>query len=321
MIEIVFSDSACGGLKMALRYGKGEFDCIGIGVSVLNADGSKPTEAEIEDARRQALEKERLAWENAVPIDGNPEDIFGFGLALSIGDISEDRPGARRRQVMEWLYSIYPENVGRQAAQEQLQMANGNLDTVLGRAAEGEELRVWYSDQPDELCGLYWIMAMLNPLEGRLGRISLVKLPEWDAGIDDSVVHWACWGEMAPGEWYKYLAAQKTAPPAFCKHSAARWRALQKENAPLRATLNGQLVSAPETLYDDFIMREISAEKESFNEAMIIGRVLGKQRLAISDAWIALRIEEMMTAGKLEAISTAPEDSPVYHRLLRKLRP
>ena len=32
---------------------------------------------------------------------GNTADVYGFGLMLSIGDISEDAPGMRRRQALE----------------------------------------------------------------------------------------------------------------------------------------------------------------------------------------------------------------------------
>ena len=51
---------------------------------------------------------------------------------------------------------------------------------------------------------------------------------------------------------------------------------------------------------------------------MVIGRVLGKYHLGIGDAWVALRIEEMIRAGMFETISDADEDAPIYHRMLRK---
>jgi hypothetical protein len=74
----------------------------------------------------------------------------------------------------------------------------------------------------------------------------------------------------------------------------------------------------PETLYDDLIVREIAAEDEEFHEAMVIGRVLGKYQLGIGDSWVALRIEEMIRAGKLQVVKELAEDSPIYHRILKK---
>ena len=86
----------------------------------------------------------------------------------------------------------------------------------------------------------------------------------------------------------------------------------------MRATLNGQLISAPETLYDDFIFREIAAEDEIFQEAMIVGRVLGKYHLGIGDSWIAFRIEKMIHDGKLEVVTAADKDMPIYYQVLKK---
>ena len=74
----------------------------------------------------------------------------------------------------------------------------------------------------------------------------------------------------------------------------------------------------PETLYDGFIRREIAAEAGAFHEAKLIGRVLGKYKLGVGDAWIALRIEEMIHSGELEALAEPEEDMPLYHRFLRK---
>lgn len=99
---------------------------------------------------------------------------------------------------------------------------------------------------------------------------------------------------------------------------ASRWKTLQQENAPLRAVLNGQLASVPEDIYDPWVEREIAAETGEFWEARVIGNVLGKYQLGIGDAWIALRIEEMLRAGKLQAVTEPAPDRPIYHRKLRR---
>lgn len=318
MIEIVFSDSACGSLKMAQHYGEGKYRAGSTGVIVSHADGSKPTKAEVEAAGREAEEKERLAWESATPLGGNPADIYGFSLTLSIGDISENPPGVRRKQALEHLYSVYPNGEGCLAAQEMLKSADRNSEAVRERAVAGESLRIWYSNQPDEVCGLHWLMGQLNQWKVHGEQVSIVKLPEWEADESGHIVRKSGWGEVAPGEWHRYLALQRPATPVFRQSCATHWQELQEENAPLRAMLNGQLVSASEKLYDDFIRREIAAEGGQFQEAVVVGRVLGKYQLGISDAWVALRIEEMIHAGILGVASAAPEGMPVYHRLLTK---
>ncbi|MEG0772650.1 DUF3658 domain-containing protein [Clostridium sp.] len=318
MIEIVFSDSACGGLKMAQHYGEGKYQDGGIGVIVSHADGSKPTKEEVEAAQREAKEKARLAWESAIPLGGNTADIYGFNLVLSVGDISENQPGIKRKQTLENLYSVYPNDEGHHAAQEMLKRVNEDLKTVQERAAAGEFLRIWYSNQPDEMCGLYWFMEQLNQWKVHGRQVSIVKLPELEPDEKGNLVQKSGWGEVAPGEWHRYLALQKPVLPVFEQSCASHWQELQRENAPLRATLNGQLISAPETLYDGFILREIAAEGEEFQEAMVIGRVIGKYQLGIGDSWIAFRIEEMIRAGKLESVTAVAKDMPIYHRVLKK---
>ena len=243
---------------------------------------------------------------------------FGFNMALSIGDISENWPGSKRLKALEHLYSIYPNIEGVEAATTLMQSAQETLKTVLDLAKKGEALRLWYSNQPDELCGMFWFMAQLDELDS-FGEIYLINLPELEADENGDIIQRCGWGDVSPGDWQKYVATQRLVPPSFCKSCADHWHMLQKENAPLRAVLNGQLVSAPEALYDDFIIREIAAEEETFQEAVIVGRVLGKYMLRISDAFIALRIEEMILAGALEAVTSAEKDSPIYHRKLKKI--
>ena len=99
---------------------------------------------------------------------------------------------------------------------------------------------------------------------------------------------------------------------------AIRWQQLKKENAPLRLVINRQLVSAPETIYDSFILRELDAQPDEFMEARVIGNVLGKYGLGICDAWIALRIEQFIKDGMLEALTQPGSEDPIYHRILRK---
>lgn len=318
MIEIVFSDSACGSLKIAQHYGEGKYQGGCIGIFISHEDGSKPSKSEIKAAKREAEEKERLAWESATPLGGNSSDIYGFNLMLSIGDISEDQPGIKRIQTLERLYSIYPNDEGHQLAQEIFKRANENLKMVQERAASGESIRIWYSNQPDEMCGLYWFMLQTYKWKVPEGQICIVKLPEWEADEKGNIIRRSSWGEVVPGEWHRYIGMQRSVSTVFIRSCAYHWQELQKENALLRAVLNGQLVIVSEKLYDDFILREIAEESEEFHEAIIIGRVLGKYQLGISDSWVAFRIEEMIHAGELAVVSAADEDMPVYRRRLKK---
>ena len=88
MIDIVFDDSVCGSLKIAQHYGEGEYKSGCMNMIVSHTDGSAPTTQEIAEAQQQAEERERLVWERATPLGGNRADVFGFSLALSVGELS-----------------------------------------------------------------------------------------------------------------------------------------------------------------------------------------------------------------------------------------
>lgn len=321
MIEIVFGDSACGSLKMAQSFGKGEYANGGassIGVIISHEDGRKPNKEEIEAVRREYEERERLAWESAVPMGGSSSDIYGFWLVLSMGDISENQFDDKRMKIFERIFNNFPDGDGLWNAQKILKRANENLKTIRERITEGESVRIWYSNQPDEMCGLYWFMHRLHQWNMPDIKPCIVKLPEWEEYADGTIVRRTNWGEVSPGEWHRYVELQKAVSPIFIRDCASHWSELQRENASLRAVLNGQLVSVSENIYDDIIFREINAESEEFREAMIIGRIMGKYQLGISDSLISFRMDEMINEGKLKVVSEAGEDLPVYHRCLKK---
>lgn len=316
MLEIMFSDSAGGSFRMAQYYGKGEYQADNASVFVSFSDEGAVDEKEIEKARRELEEEERMEWEQSVPLGGNPSDIFSFHLVLSAGDISEDVPGVRRRQVLEQVYAIYP--MGGQAAAELSKRVSNHLKTIKKRMEEGESLRIWYSNHPDEMCGLYWFMDQLSQWGTYFRQITLVKLPEWEVLEDGQVVERAQWGETKPSEWRRYISMEKPVSKALCHQFASCWKQLKQENAPLRAVINGRLTSVSQAFYDDCIRNEIPDTDEPFQEARLIGTILLKYRSGFSDAWAAQRIEKIIDDGILEAVSTAPDDSPSYHRLLRK---
>ena len=316
MVEAVFSESACGSLKYAQFFGRGEYGGGLLGIILEPSDGA-PSEEEIAQAKRRAEEEHRRKWERARPMGGRAQDVYGFSLCLSLGDISEKIPGPIRRQVLCAYCGFSPSVPG---IGEQLdRWIDGGAETlraVLERSAAGEPVRLWYSDQPDELCGFYWLLARLDGLES-CGPVSAVKLPRWDQR-DNSVVTYTAWGDVPPGEWSRFLPLEQPISPILRRACANRWKELQKENTPLRAVLNGVLAGVPEDFYDSFIRRTLARMEREFNESRLIGEVIGRCQLGIGDGLIHRRIQAMVDAGELEALTQAAEGDPVYRRMLRK---
>lgn len=339
MLEVVFSDSALG--SMALASGGPESKIAGaVGIIGQHADGSPFTEKEVQAYQRQFEERERRNWANALPFESRRADILCFPLALSVGEIDEDGIGPGREAALEKLMSIYPAE-GQDAMIHLLDTARESLAALHARAG-GEPVRIWTSQNPDERCGLAWVAAQLEPLGLDKLAVTVVELPEfirtdwapvelpdpaeWPESLaavpqkDGSVVVSPTgWAEIEPHQFGR-LAQElgRPVPMGELRALAHQWRLLKRENAPLRAVLNGRLVSVPESLYDPFLWREIEAQPEEFQEAQVIGRVLGRYQLGIGDGWAALRIEELIRQGQLTPVGRPKPDAPLYHRLLRR---
>ena len=316
MLDVVFSDSACGGLKYAQHYGEGPYrpGCIGV---IFSKEDGKPTPAEIEAAQRRVEAAERLAWERAVPLGGDPADVLGISLNLSAGDISEEVPGPKRRSALLEQFGFVSQEDMEADVEKLMAQANHALERILAEAARGADIRVWYSEAPDELCGLYWLMERLEEAGACRGRVLAVRLPQPDYNENGDAVTYRGWGEVPPGELHRFAEQTAPIPPLLRRAYSNCWQNLRRENAPLRACLNGILASVPADFYDGFLRREIGREGEEFDEARVLGRTLGALPGA-GDGFLAGRIQAMVDAGALEVLTPPPADGARYWRRLGK---
>ena len=280
MLEVVFSGGAAGGLAAAMSKYRG-----GKGRPILA---------------------------------GSREDICCFPLYLGFGEIDEAGIGRLRERAIAALMGAYPAE-GAGAAQAFLQTARASLEKLLTRAKQGEPLRIWASGQPDDACGLCWLMEQL--MDARLEKLdaTLVLLPGFCEKPGGRAVLHSGWGELSAPEWGSAAELGKKIPAALCQAMAACWQELRAQNAPLRAVISGRLISAPSEFYDFLILRELGAEPEEFLEARLIGKLLGKYPLGLSDAFYALRLEQFIREGILQEVSSPAPGEPVYHRILRRM--
>lgn len=124
-------------------------------------------------------------------------------------------------------------------------------------ALGGEPLRLWLSERPEEMCGLYWLAHWLYKWEAGAAEVSAVKLP-WFVELPDGVAAvYAHWGEVLPEKevWQQYAARAQKLPANFMLGCALDWQELQKQNAPRRIRLDGCLISAGEDFYADLFKK------------------------------------------------------------------
>ena len=103
MLEVVFTESAGGSLTVAMSGGK----CIGeaVGVGII---GGKVSRRELKRMQKEAEEREKIAWAQAVPLKSSRRDIFCFSLALSVGELDAQGIGEHRARALDQLMQIYP---------------------------------------------------------------------------------------------------------------------------------------------------------------------------------------------------------------------
>lgn len=306
MIEVLFSESAAGSLKLAQSFGKGEMNVSSIGVI---GHKEETAESNVRDFLEEAEEKMRLSWEQAVPMGGSVSDIFGLELAQSVGNIREEGVGSGRLETLRKLFAVRGES-GYETAEALFERASGDLEKIKKRLETGENVRIWYSDQPDEMCGFLWFMDQLVRWKIGSCEVYAVRLPDWEKEWGEGEVSdfvetsplfpYRGWSGVLPSKWHRHLGLQRQVPPSVAAAAASRWKELQEENAPLRAVINGRLYSVSEEFYDPFILeagrltqRESPGEIH-LKEEQLTARILEKYRPGVSDGWIVLRIRELL---------------------------
>lgn len=235
------------------------------------------------------------------PLIGKDEDVIFITNTLDIGDIDCSLISDIRKEI---IIKIICENTRNEEELSNLKndvklhwdMCVADYEMLLKRAKEGETVQIWYSDAPYSLCGFYNVLYELKNFDC---KVTAIKLPQWEAtkyGIKSAIG----WHEIAPGDWASYLPLEieLTKPERIAL--AHTWDQLKKENAPLRASINGQLLSVGIDFYDYFIHKEIP--EGEFRAGNLIGNVLGKYRLSISSCLIMQRIRSMIESRELNIV-------------------
>ena len=308
MIEILFTESAAGSMKLA----KGIKNIVGssTAVLILNDDGSEPTAEELERERAKVEEEYRRKRENAISVEGTARDVACFPLNLSMGDISEPFSDNRTKYLQSTVLIGGPNFA--EIGAELMAMARRSLERV---QATAEPVRVWTSRNPDEACGFCHILTYL-PADA---DIRVVELPEMEV-LDGELRAYTGWGEISPYELGRFQELERPLTDDERRSCTDLWRELQRENGPLRAVVAGKLRTVGADHYDWIIERELPRQKDEFHEGRLIGEILGKYPFGLTDSLLALRMEEFISWGKLIPISEPMEDRPIYHRYLRRVK-
>lgn len=258
---------------------------------------------------REAI-KMPLKMPAAGSVEGTAAEAICLGFMMEVGDIRKPADSLYRKEL---IYSMYAQNQWKQDKdmEAELQKAGDVYARELLRLQrfldDGEAVRIWYSDAPYSRCGFYNLCQILMKYEN---EIYAVKLPEYVVQ-DKIMTSYRSWAEVGPEEFAEFLSYEKNLSKNEVRHYSILWSQLVEDNSPLRAVVNGCVMSVPVDFYDFQIFDRLTYKP--IKEARLIGDILGYSQIGVRDWWYAKRIEYYIKRGKIRVV----EDSEnKYARLI-----
>lgn len=296
MIELLFSDSACGAMKQI----KGKKDYLGgVGVQfTMDEDGNYSSEPFTPEPY------------TGPTLEGSSSNVLGFWMAASMGDISDPNDWMSRLQWIDHYLQAYEDEYFEDDwAVKEAQHAKEEVNRLLNAANSGELIRIWWSDAPDETCGFYWAMWLLRHTDA---KITAVKLPRL-LFRENETTKFRSYGEVPPELFPELLVLEREISPNERRFYAGHWSELITQNAPLRAVVNGTLMSVSEDFYDFALLKALPAEP--CRVAMAIGTALLHGPSGVSDWWYLNRLKQWIDKGEVLLLE---HKKPFYGSLIQK---
>lgn len=227
---------------------------------------------------------------------GSGGKVIELAFDLDMGDISGDLCGeARKAQCLKkFSQRRMKETDPFKQQSEKWNYLLLEVERLKACASKGEPFRIWYSSAPYSMCGFYHVCNLLADYDC---LVSVVRLPEYASDGSDMVIH-SHWGEVE--DMLSFVTYEKPLCKTEMNYYGQLWEELKRENAPLRAMVNGNLVSVAEDFYDFFI--ESCLPDRPFQEVLLIGQVVSAYQMSYYDDLIMERIQKMIDDGKLEVV-------------------
>ncbi|KGK91104.1 hypothetical protein DP73_05070 [Desulfosporosinus sp. HMP52] len=293
MLEVVFSDSAKGAMKMAKHYNQENVHSNAMGYI-----GKRPSKNELENQKQ--FESKAIG-----------RDVVYIGFNLDIGDIASEIDSEERKN--EFIRVFGSIKIGNNQIARFFNSQREDFENLIISAKNGEPIRVWKSNTPFSACAFAFICDALRTIKCKM---SIISLPDYWEVSDDTIQSCTYWAEVSPEQFYSFLPLAREITNIEKQWQSSLWNDLKAENTPLRALVNGRLISVQEDFYDHIIRKNIP--DRNFVMGHLIGTILGKYQLGVGDGWYALRIEMMIAKNQLEIVADNDASHP-YGKILRKV--
>ncbi|EOS60574.1 hypothetical protein C815_01246 [Firmicutes bacterium M10-2] len=240
-------------------------------------------------------------------IDRNDE-ILTLAFMLDQGDI---RLPYNSQYRLDLIYKMYTQN-GQihdpKQIKDSIYSYVENVDRLIAAAEKGEEICIYSENSPGDVSGFIFVCSLLDPYD--IG-LQYVELPQ--------IVHNPDYTTLFPSlenilyEYFDYVLSLKVEVPYFdVNYYSTIWESLKNENSPLRAVVNGQIMSVSEDIYDFMILNRFEVSKY---ESRAIGEIIGIYQQKLSDYLLADRIQKLI---EKDALTVLEDNELPYNRLLIK---
>ncbi len=176
-----------------------------------------------------------------------------------------------------------------------------------------ESVRVWYGDDAESLCGLFFLCTLFKDSDAPIYAMEAPKV----SSHDDKKFLSTGWGCFEPEELELLLSRQRILDPNEIQAYADHWEKLVQENSPLRVSLGGIPISVDAGFFDQFLDRCLP--NKAIKEAVLIGETLGRCMIRANVSYLVSRVQHMIDAGKI-AVLKVPDEWPM-HRTIKRCQP
>jgi hypothetical protein len=162
---------------------------------------------------------------------------------------------------------------------------------------ENEQAWIWVAPNQHDVCGYYWLTGQLKEWEGRIFIISLNNLPFINE--KGSIFYPVDLFEIPPKEFIKAKKLSRAVTLSEFELDGDEWKKLCSENGVVRILEGGKKILSKEAShYDDKIIAAITKEPQKLHK--IFQTLFGKMKVHTGDVFLAWRMKELISLGKIE---------------------
>jgi hypothetical protein len=159
-------------------------------------------------------------------------------------------------------------------------------------------LWIWMGQNQHDVCGYYWLINQLKEFQGRVYILYLNNLPF--ISEKGSIFYPTHLYQIQPKEFIKAKKLARMITSGEFELDPDEWKKLCDANATVRILEGGKkIINKEADFYDKDILDALG--NETIRLPKLLHSILNKMKIKTGDAFLAWRIREMITSGRLIA--------------------